>query len=151
MAQTAERPAAQGSREGGRGGFNRDEWRQRMTQRLKEDLAVSDDEWKVLEPRIEKVRNAQMQARGGFGRGGPGGREGGASDQPQSALAKASQDLRTALDDKSSTTEVVKARLEALRQARTKAREDLAAAQKELRELLSVKQEAYLVMTGMLE
>ena len=38
-----------------------------------------------------------------------------------------------------------------LREARTKAREDLTKAQNELRELLTMKQEAALVMMGMLE
>ena len=46
---------------------------------------------------------------------------------------------------------MIKAKLDALRQARAKAKEDLAAAQKDLQSVVSVKQEAYLVMIGALE
>jgi len=62
--------------------FNPEEFRARMEERVKTSLKVTDDEWKVLQPLIEKVQTAQRESFGnrfgGFGgRGGPGGRPGG--------------------------------------------------------------------------
>lgn len=155
---------------GNRGGnFDPAQFRQRMMDRLKQDLGANDDEWKVLQPKVEKVMEAQRAARdtgrfGGFGgrggRGGPGGGGPGGggpgaaapnANQPQSDLAKAAQELRTVLDDKNSTAEQITQKLAALRQAREKAHTELAAAQKELKELLTARQEATLVSNGTLE
>src|SRR5436190_4496263 len=93
---------------GGRGGRNFDpqQMRDRFEQNIKEQMGATDDEWKVLQPKIEKVFTAQRDARGGgfgfgggFRRGGQGG-GGGGDNQPQSPVAKASQDLRDALQNK---------------------------------------------------
>src|ERR1051325_11011985 len=58
----------------GRGNFDPEQFRQRMMDNYKEQLEVkSDDEWKIISARIEKVTNAQRDARvnrGGFGGGG---------------------------------------------------------------------------------
>ena len=45
-----------------------------MDKAMQDRLGVTEDEWKVLQPKIEKVRTAQRDARGGgmFGMGGPG-------------------------------------------------------------------------------
>src|SRR5579885_610470 len=65
----------------GRGNFNPEEMRQRMMDMYKERMEVkSDDEWKVIQPRIQKVMDARRDV--GFGGGmrgmfGPGGRRGG--------------------------------------------------------------------------
>jgi septal ring factor EnvC (AmiA/AmiB activator) len=68
-----------------------------------------------------------------------------------SPVGKATQELQATLDDKSSTADQITAKLAALRDAREKSKADLAQAQKELRELLTQRQEATLVMMGMLE
>src|SRR5689334_16497116 len=47
-------------------------FRERMMNGIKERMAATDDEWKVLQPKIEKVMTAQRNARGG-GFGGFGG------------------------------------------------------------------------------
>mgnify|MGYP001490965060 CR=1 FL=1 len=60
-------------------------------------------------------------------------------------------DLRTVLEDKGASNEAIKAKLEALRTARVKAKEELAASQKDLREVLNTRQEAVLVANGVLE
>src|SRR5690242_17995936 len=39
----------------GRGNFDPAQMRQRMEERLKTELGVSDDEWKALQPKVEKV------------------------------------------------------------------------------------------------
>jgi hypothetical protein len=65
-------------RGGDRGSFNMDEFRQRMAERLKTSLKVTDDEWAVISPLIEKVQvkmrdSASSRGFGGGAPGGPGG------------------------------------------------------------------------------
>lgn len=142
----------------GRGNFDPAQMRERMMSRLKEQLGATDDEWKAIEPKVDKVMTAQRESRGsfgfgGFGRGGGGGGGGGggADQQPTTAVGKASQDLRTTLDDKNAAPETISKKLASLREAREKARKGVADAQKELKEILTQRQEAVLVMNGMLE
>jgi Spy/CpxP family protein refolding chaperone len=149
-----------GQRGQGGGNFDPARFQQRMMDRMKEQLGASDDEWKVLQPKVEKVMNAQRDSRGNrFGFGGLGGRGPGnnndanrpQSNRPQSEVSKAAQELRTVLDDKSASAEEITKKLTALRQAREKAKAELVTAQKELKELLTARQEAILVSDGMLE
>lgn len=140
---------------GERGNFDPAQMRERMLQRYKEQLGATDEEFKVLQPKLEKVMTAQREGRsGGFGfggftgRGGDRGRDRGSENQ--SAVAKANSELRAAVEANASADELTK-RLATLRETRAKAREDLAAAQKELKELVTAKQEAQLVIAGLLE
>jgi len=153
----------------GRGNFDPAQARERMEARMKEQLGVSDDEWKVLQPKVEKVMTAQRDARaggGGFGgggrrggggangggaAGGAGGGGGGAANQPESAVAKAQTDLRTTLENQNASAQDINAKLTALRAARAKAKGELESAQKELKEVLTARQEAVFVSMGMLE
>lgn len=138
---------------GGGGGFDPAQARQRMMDRLKEQLGAKDDEWQVLAPKLEKVMNAQRDARGGwggFGRGGRGG-DGGGGGQPETAVTRARSELQATLDNTGASAEEISAKLTALREARTKAQADLQAAQKDLKEVLTQRQEAVLVMMGTLE
>jgi len=138
---------------------NRDpaQFRERMMTAIKERMGATDDEWKVLQPKIEKVQTAQRNSRGGgfgFGGGGRGGNRGGADAAPaadQSATQKASAELRTTLDNKDASADDIKAKLAALREAREKGKAEVAAAQKELKEVLTQRQEAVLVTMGMLD
>jgi hypothetical protein len=144
-----------GGNRGNRGNFDPAAMRQRFMDNIKEQLGASEDEWKVMSPKIEKVMTAQRETRGGgmFG-GGRGGRGGGnnpPADQPQSKIAQAQQDLRTAVENKSTPPEELTKKLTALREARDKADAELAAAQKELKEVCTVRQEAVLVMMGQLK
>ena len=43
----------------GRGNFDPAQFREQMNQRMRERLGASEEEWKVLQPRIEKVQTAQ--------------------------------------------------------------------------------------------
>lgn len=152
ISQDASQPAR-----GGRGGGPRlspEERRAQMEQQLKTDLGVKDDEWTALQPKIEKVMTAQRDSRGGGfggGRGGPGGPGGPNANQPQSDVAVKSADLAKVLENKDAQAPQIKAALDAYRQARTKARDELEKAQKELKELLTPRQEAVLVSRGMLD
>jgi hypothetical protein len=141
-----------------------------MMDRMKEQLGADDAAWKVLEPRLTKVMDLNRQAQGG-GRGGmfgmmggmrgqrggnnaAGGQGGGRGPQQDpatmTAVDKAQEQLRTTLENQSASPDEIKKNLTALREAREKAKQDLAAAQQELKKILSVRQEAQLVMMGQL-
>lgn len=134
----------------GRGGFGN------MVERLKEDLQVTDEEWTVLEPRVRKVVDLQRQGSplgGGFrggrggGQGGPGGPGGAGFVQPLPQQGE----LRDALSKQDTSSDEIKAKVEALRKARAKNDEELKAARTELRELLTPRQEAELIVRGILD
>jgi len=153
---------------GGRRQFDPAAMRQRILEGYRERLGSSEEEWKVLSPKLEAVMKLQTDNRsggggffGGGGRGGPGGGRGGpgggrggdrATDDPNaSPSTKARRDLRTALEDKATSTEDISKKLDTYRKARDEARDAIAKAQKDLRELLTKRQEAQLVVDGMLD
>jgi len=148
-----------GGRRGGR--FDPERMRQMYLERVKTTLGATDEEWKVLAPRIEKVQGLSMQLRAGGrmfgGRGARGDRPQGATaqnDQPQreqSEVEKAATALREVLEKESATAEDIAKKLTALREAREKVKQELAAAQEDLRKLLTARQEAQLVLMGMLD
>lgn len=149
-----ERGGDRGERGGDRGGRgNPEEFRQRMNDRLKTSLKASDEEWTVIQPLIEKVTTKQRESAGNRfgGRGGRGGPGGGESDRPQSATATASQALRTTLENESASPDEIKAKLTALRESKKKSEAELTKVREELRQVLSVRQEAALVSMGILE
>jgi len=89
-----------------------------------------------------------------FGGGRPhGGQDAsaGPSTQPQSPVQEASQDLQSTLDDDSATPDQIKSKLDTLRQARAQAKIDLGKAEDDLRSLLTQRQEATLVLDGILD
>jgi hypothetical protein len=163
---TAVFASAQDSDNNRRGNF--EEFRQRMAERLKTSLKVTDDEWAVLQPLIEKVqtkqRDSMMGRFGGFG-GGRRGEDGGSSgngggggsdrgnrgDRSDRAGSAESQALRTALESESTSNDDIKAKLAALREAHKKSAAELAAARDDLRKVVTVRQEAVLVTMGILE
>jgi hypothetical protein len=149
-----------GGQNGGRqrGNFDPAQMRERYMNQIKEQLASPDDEWKLIQPKLEKVLTAQRETRSSRGFGNRGGRTRGGNNgdnqnnnQPQSPVAQASEDLRKAVEDKSTPPEELTKKIATLREAREKAKADLAAAQKDLRELLSARQEATLISNGILD
>lgn len=170
-------PGSQGNNRQNNWQQRMEQYRQRMSDRLKKSLGADDVTWKVLEPRIEKVRRLEMELRSGgrsmFGRWGRRGRGsrgrrgnnngnaaqgGGAAihnaperQQPANPVAEAMMDLRATLEKKDASADQIKARLAALRDARKNVQGQLDKAQQDLRSLLSVQQEAQLVMMGVLE
>jgi len=131
--------------------------RQQFDQRLKEELGATDDEWGVLQPRIEKVRQLERDASTRGSRFGRRSRNNNAdpaanpSNQNPSPVQEKAQALRQLLADKSSSAEAIKTAVAELRDAKAKAHADLKKAQDELRDLLTPRQEAVLIMAGMLE
>jgi Spy/CpxP family protein refolding chaperone len=88
----------------------------------------------------------------GMMRGARGGRDDNDDNGRQrSAVETASRDLRTTMENKAASEDDIKAKHTAFREARDKARTELATAQKELKEILMPRQEAVLVQYGMIE
>src|SRR5512133_4166844 len=78
LAQDGGGPGGPGGGGFGGGRPTMEQIRERMATRMKEQLGVNDEEWKALQPKVEKVQQLQFQQNagrmGGFrGRGGPGG------------------------------------------------------------------------------
>ncbi len=153
---------------GGRGGrANRDpaQFLARRMEQYRQQLGVtSDDEWKVIQPRIEKVMQAQRETRvagfRGMRRGGTtagsqttGGasatgrsNRGGRSSTPPSPEVQA---LQQALDSQASA-EDVKAKLAKVREVVKQREASLVKAQDDLRAVLTTRQEAVAVLAGLL-
>jgi hypothetical protein len=130
----------------------------RYMERLRQQLGASEEEWKVLEPKVDKLLQAQQEVRaglrgigggGGFS-GGRGGFLGGNSGEP-SEVEQAAAALREAARDPDLPARDTALALKDYRSAREKARQRVADAQRELKELLTQRQEAILLMNGLLE
>jgi len=142
----------------GRGNFDPAQFQARMEENVKERLQASDDEWKVIQPLLaavmEKQRAAGAGRFGGFGgrRGGPGGPGGGGPGAgPRGGGSPEVAALNEALDSSSASTADIKAKLAALRESRKKSEAELKKAREELRQVLSLKQEARCVVMGILD
>ncbi len=143
----------------GRGNFDPAQMRQRIMDNLKQDMDVKDDEWAVIQPKLDKVLTISFDSRmrgGNMFRRNRGQDQQGNNNRPQpqagdSAVSKAQADLQSALDDKSISADEVAKRLANLRAAKDAAKQDMVKAQQDLKELLSQRQEAVLVLAGLLD
>ena len=131
----------------------------RYLEQIRKRLDASDEEWAVLSPRLENLLRVQQEARTGLsgmrgGGGGPGGSRGGllgpSRDKP-SELELAAEAVRLAARDPDIPNRDTSLALKEYRKERDKARSKLAAAEQELRDLVTQRQEAILVMLGVLE
>lgn len=155
----------QGRRNGGQGGpggggggnFDPAQFQQRMMERTKEQLEITDDtEWKALEPLVQKVMDARRETLAGLGRGfGRGGRGGGGDNgggNRGGAFGTPSPEaeaLQKAIDGKAPNAEI-KAALAKFEQSRKAKLAALEKAQAELRKVLTPRQEAIAAMNGLL-
>ncbi|MCS1406874.1 MAG: hypothetical protein M2R45_00029 [Verrucomicrobia subdivision 3 bacterium] len=145
-----------------RGGFDRSQFMDRMTERIQETLEVSDDEWTVLKPLIVRVIEQQFANRGnrfaGFGGGrGRGGNDGNrergnrgergerGGDNNNSSTVNLREAIKSGNDDK------IKSELAAYRAAQKKRADELKKVRNDLRQVLTFKQEANLVLMGLLD
>ena len=152
----------------GRGNFDPAQFKQMRLDRLKEQMAVTDDaEWKVIESAAGKVMDAQMEAMsgrfGGMGRGGRGGNGGGGNGTNSATGGQNGgrggrggtpsaemEALQKAVDDNASA-DVINAKLKAVHDA-NKAKEDkLEQTQADFRKILTPRQEAIAVLNGLLK
>ena len=69
----------------------------------------------------------------------------------QTEVEKSTVELRSTLENKEASPEEIKEKLAALRKAQENARQELAKAQQELRGELTMRQEAQLVLMGLLD
>jgi hypothetical protein len=153
----------------GRGNFDPAQFRQNMLDRMKDRLEVKDDaEWKLIEGALGKVFDAQrdvMSSRMGGMMGGRRNRGGGGNagdtastdttnNRPRGGFggtpSPEAEDLQKAIDDKAPADQI-KAKLAKLREANAAKEATLAKAQDELKALLTSRQEAIVVLTGMLK
>src|ERR1041385_530464 len=155
----------------GGGNFDPQQFQQQMQQRMleaaRDQLEVTNDqEWKIIDTRLTKVmqlRTETMLSGGlgmfaGMGRnrgggGGDGGDRGGRAASFMRNLMPPNPEadaVQKALDDNAPAAEI-NARLAKLREAKKQKQAALAKAQADLRQVLSVRQEATLVMMGFLE
>jgi hypothetical protein len=135
--------------------------------RWKERLGATDEEWRVLAPKLERLAKAQQEARGpsgggggrpeGGGRGGMlggflggGGAAAGDTSLIGLALQAAAEKLRTVARDANTPPDEVQRRLDEYRAAREKARQVVVEAERDLRESLTPRQEGILLMAGVL-
>jgi len=159
-----------------------EQWRKRMSDQQRQQLGATEDEWKVLQPRIAKVQSLQREMRGGmfrmfsgrsmFGRRGDRGDRGGrdrrdansseerrrptpmnpdGTPRELSKIEKTTMALRDVLGNKDASGAQITEALANLRAARSAKQQELAQARKELQEIVIPKQEAQLVMMGILE
>ncbi|MDF3130482.1 hypothetical protein P0Y35_14845 [Kiritimatiellaeota bacterium B1221] len=131
--------------------MDRAQMQQRMQERMKEELQASDEEWQVLQPLIAEVtalRGPEMR-RGGGRRGNRNQEQEVPADE--NAVAKASRELGELLRDENASSENIKAKLDALRTARSENNAAMEAAREKLRSVVTVRQEAVLVSRGLLD
>jgi hypothetical protein len=122
-------------------------------EQLQPFMQCTDQEWAVLRPKIDRVRELIRQADGDVS--DPNDNNNGDNSGPQRPQHNTVHDLQRNLQstffDQNATVEKLNVNLTSLRQARSKARADLVQARKELTELVTARQESLLVIMGILE
>ncbi|MGA2853414.1 MAG: hypothetical protein ABSE90_04715 [Verrucomicrobiota bacterium] len=141
----------------GGGGFDPAQMQQRMMDNIRQQLNFTNDtEWSAVQPLVQKVMDARMAGgmgggmRGMFGRNRGGGGGGGGGNNPFNQPNPERDALQQALDDNAPAAQV-KALLEKYQVAQKAKQAKLAAAQADLRKVLSVPQEAAATLQGLLD
>jgi hypothetical protein len=146
----------------GRGNFDPAQMQQRMMERFQTELGLTNEtDWSAVQPLVQKVMDAQRDARGGqirgmFGRnrGGNNGGQAGAQQGGRGGFggtpSPEAEALQKAIDDNAPKAQIKD--LLAKYQASQKAKQaKLITAQSDLRKVLTVKQEAQATLLGLLE
>ena len=141
-----ERGGDRGGRGGDRGGFDRSQFMERIMDRYRENLGFSVAEWKVVQPKVQAVMDNRISGASGmmsmFG-GSRRGRDSSTEKTPTS-------ELRDLLEKDDASKGDIKAKLAAYRADRKAREAKLNKAQEDLRQLLTLKQEAQAVLSGLL-
>jgi Spy/CpxP family protein refolding chaperone len=106
---------------------------------VQKKIAATDEEWKVIGPKMQKVAVARRAISGEVSAGAG------------TAVAQAQAELKTVLDEPKHTKAEVDQKITAVRTARERARADLVEAQRDLMRLLTPTQQAVMVSLGYLE
>jgi predicted unusual protein kinase regulating ubiquinone biosynthesis (AarF/ABC1/UbiB family) len=114
---------------------------QKTIERLKTELCVSDEEWAVVKPRLESVYClAYLQLSHAT-----------IATETLNTLKQRTETLRRLLLNEQTTPDQIKNALTALRSAREGVRQELTKARQELRKIMTLRQEAVLVLSGLLD
>jgi hypothetical protein len=147
----------QGGGRQGRGNFDPAQFQQRMMERYKEQLEITDEaEWKAIQPLVQKVTDARMAlGTRGRGMGGRGPQPGGGNQGDQAQRPSAgptnpeAEALQKAVDSKASSADLKTALTKYLESRKVK-QGTLEKAQADLRKVLTPRQEAIAALLGLL-
>ena len=151
-AQERDRDRDRGNRDrgerGNRGNFDRSQIMERIMERYRENLGISVAEWKVVQPKVQAVMDNRISGTSGMMSffGGRGSRGRGDSSTEKTPTSE----LRDLLEKDAPSKEEIKAKLAAYRADRKAREAKLNKAQEDLRQLLTLKQEAQTVLSGLL-
>lgn len=159
----------------------RQKMEERMLNGIKQRMKSSDEEWDLIGPMIKSVLELKAKGKGGMIRGGmKGGKPGGGRGERPDGAEGRSKDgkkrpeggrpdfeamkkqmkenqpeqmkaLRASLEDEASSAEDIKSKLDSFRAMRDEKKSQLQSAQAELKSVLTVKQEAVLVLSGIID
>lgn len=122
---------------------------------LQQPMGCTDDEFAAIRPYLEKVVDAAQAAQvnrfRGFRNTADGAQQRPANNPNASPVQQAADDLEQTLNDPSSNSDLIKNKVDTLRQAKDKANQDLTIARSQLQALLTQRQEAVLVEYGLLD
>jgi hypothetical protein len=142
---------------GGRGNFDPAQFQQRIMDNIKDQLGFTNDtDWSAVQPLVQKVMDAQRDARGAgmgrmFGRN-RGGDQGGGNRRGMfgGTPSPEAEALQKAIDDNAPAAQI-KDLLAKYKDSQKAKQAKLAAAQADLRSVLTVKQEAQATLLGLVE
>ena len=119
-------------------------------------MDASDDEWKAISPKIEKVIQAKREMSTGAGMNWTSSNNAkpvfqASTARVDTAPGRAMQDVRDAVADEKASKEELTGKIAAVRKARQKARADYEAAQEALAEIATPRQLGVLMTLGVVE
>jgi len=152
-AQERDRNRDRGGDRGGRDRGQRGEWDRsqimdRIMDRYRENLGFSVAEWKVVRPKVQAVMDNRISGASGMMSMFGGSRRGRGGDS--STEKTPTSELRDLLEKEDASKGDIKAKLAAYRADRKAREAKLKKAQEDLRQLLTIKQEAQAVLAGLL-
>ena len=152
-AQERDRNRDRGGDRGGRDRGQRGEWDRsqimdRIMDRYRENLGFSVAEWKVVRPKVQAVMDNRISGASGMMSMFGGSRRGRGGDS--STEKTPTSELRDLLEKDDASKGDIKAKLAAYRADRKAREAKLKKAQEDLRQFLTIKQEAQAVLAGLL-
>ena len=148
-AQERDRNRDRGNRDRGeRGQWDRSQIMERIMDRYRENLGFSVAEWKVVQPKVQAGMDNRISGASGMMSMFGGSRRGRGGDS--STEKTPTSELRDLLEKDDASKGDIKAKLAAYRADRKAREAKLKKAQEDLRQFLTIKQEAKAVLAGLL-
>ena len=148
-AQERDRNRDRGNRDRGeRGQWDRSQIMERIMDRYRENLGFSVAEWKVVQPKVQAVMDNRISGASGMMSMFGGSRRGRGGDS--STEKTPTSELRDLLEKEDASKGDIKAKLAAYRADRKAREAKLKKAQEDLRQFLTIKQEAQALLAGLL-